>query len=69
MYAIRSYYDDPVAPVADGEHDAIAEAVIAATLILLDQHAQGDQLLLQLAAACQQLPQAVPAGRRIADVV
>ncbi|MNN49406.1 hypothetical protein D3C81_1639300 [compost metagenome] len=56
--------DDPAAAVADGEHHAVAEAVIAlATLGVLDQQAGIDHHLLLQGIGTQVLEQIVPARR------
>ena len=56
--------DDPAAAVADGEHDAVAEAVIAPAVFgVLDQQAGVDHGFLLQGVGAQMLEQVVPAGR------
>ena len=45
--------DDPAATIPDRKHDPVAESVIATALILLDQHAEGDELLFLIPTASQ----------------
>ncbi len=60
--------DHPAAAVADGEHHAVAKAVVAlAVLGVLDQQACIDQRLLLQGIAAEMLHQVVPAGRREAQ--
>jgi len=60
--------DHPAAAVADGEHDAVAEAVVApAVLGVLDQQAGVDHDFLLQGIGAQLLEQVVPAGRGEAE--
>ena len=60
--------DHPATAVADGEHDAVAEAVVApAVLGVLDQQASVDHDFLLQGVGAQLLEQVVPAGRGEAD--
>ena len=57
--------DDAAARVSDGEHDALAEAVVGSALIVLREQAGGEQLAL--AERRKRHLQAIPARGREAD--
>ncbi len=61
--------DDPAALVADREHDAIAEAVIAArAAVTRDQHAARDEQLLVFPAGSKAATHLIPVSGGIPDV-
>ncbi|MNH08149.1 hypothetical protein D3C79_675570 [compost metagenome] len=61
--------DDPAALVTDGEHNAIAEAIITAgAAIARDQHAAGDKQLLMIPAGTKTAPDLIPICRGISDI-
>ena len=55
------------APVANREHHAVPEAVVALAVVLADQHTGGDELVLALGAGPQFPLQIVPARRGKAE--
>ena len=61
--------DDAAARVRDGEHDPIAEAVVADTVVLAGEHAGPHQGIDAVRIGAETAQQVVPTGWRVTDPI